>query len=162
MPSKSSEPLTYWHICLLNHQKTHQTSLLTHWDPGGPPFNPLGPWRPTPWCSGPCRPTPWAPGPCGLIPWTKGLDPLWPWRPTPLPHCALHLEDLYRPIWFRFYNSESILDALDIFSFGLGSLMPLWYCDSSKWPFYWLSMDLPGHCTLQHSLFQLKSFKIVT
>ena len=33
MPSKSSESLICRHICLLNHQRTHQTSLVLLFDP---------------------------------------------------------------------------------------------------------------------------------
>ena len=38
--------LVYRHVCLLNHQKTHQTFLLTPWDPGAQPLTPLDPVGP--------------------------------------------------------------------------------------------------------------------
>ena len=31
----------YGHVCLLNHHKIHQTSLLTTWDSEGLPLDPL-------------------------------------------------------------------------------------------------------------------------
>ena len=35
-------------ICLMNHLKTHQTSLMAPWDPLNAPLDPLGPPGPPP------------------------------------------------------------------------------------------------------------------
>ena len=35
--------LLYWHICLMNHQKTHQTNPMAPKDPLDAPLGPLGP-----------------------------------------------------------------------------------------------------------------------
>ena len=61
---------------LLNHQRTHQTNLLTYWDPAGPPIDILGPCRLTPWPS-------WS----SNRGWSTSLPPAsaWLWQQPTLP-----------------------------------------------------------------------------
>ena len=79
-PQEKSDHL-YMGICLLNHQKTHQTSLLTPWDPAGLHLDSTGasmhiayPYSPGTLLAYPLTPL----DPVGLP-----LDPLGPCRPTP-------------------------------------------------------------------------------
>ena len=74
-------------VCLLNHQKTHQTSLLTPWDPAGLHLDSTGasmhiayPYSPGTLLAYPLTPL----DPVGLP-----LDPLGLSRPTPWPSRTL-------------------------------------------------------------------------
>ena len=45
-PQEKSGSLIYRHICLMNHEKTHQTNPLAPWDPLDALLTPGTPWQP--------------------------------------------------------------------------------------------------------------------
>ena len=80
VPQEKSGSLIYRHICLMNHEKTHQTNPMAPWDPLdalSTPLDPLGP-----------------PGPPNPPPQTH--------KQVSWPHCTLKITSTASQITFTF------------------------------------------------------------